>query len=54
MPRLARVVAPGVPHHITPRGNRRQETFLCDADYKAYIDKVIEVARPYGRRKGTP
>ena len=24
MPRLARVVVPGVPHHVTQRGNRRQ------------------------------
>ena len=36
MPRLARVVAPGLPHHITQRGNRRQKTFFCDEDYVAY------------------
>ncbi len=28
MPRIARVVATGIPHHITQRGNRRQETFF--------------------------
>lgn len=33
MVRLARVVAPGIPHHITQRGNRRQETFFCAEDY---------------------
>ena len=32
MARLARVVAPGFPHHITQRGNRRQQTFFCDED----------------------
>jgi hypothetical protein len=25
-------VAPGVPHHITQRGNRGRQTFFCDAD----------------------
>ena len=38
MARLARVVAPGMPHHITQRGNRRQATFLCDEDYAAYLE----------------
>lgn len=36
MPRLARVVIPGVPHHITQRGNRRQQTFFSDHDYELY------------------
>ena len=38
MPRLARVVIPSIPHHVTQRGNRRQQTFLCDEDYQAYLD----------------
>ena len=38
MARLARVVVPGMPHHITQRGNRRQTTFFCDDDYRAYLD----------------
>jgi len=42
MARLARVVAPGVPHHVTQRGNRRQRTFFCDDDYKAYIEIMAE------------
>jgi putative transposase len=36
MPRAARVVVPDVPHHVTQRGNRRQETFFCQEDYEAY------------------
>ena len=36
MARLARVVAPDRPHHITQRGNRRMETFFCAQDYVAY------------------
>ena len=37
MARLARVVVPGIPHHITQRGNRRQETFFSDDDYLEYL-----------------
>jgi putative transposase len=36
MARIARVVAPGIPHHGTQRGNRRQETFFCAGGYQAY------------------
>jgi REP-associated tyrosine transposase len=36
MARLARVVVPGYPHHVTQRGNRRQETFFGPEDYEAY------------------
>ncbi len=42
MARLACVVAPGFPHHITQRGNRRQQTFFRDDDYQAYLDLVGE------------
>ena len=42
MARLARVVVPGYPHHITQRGNRRQQTFFCDEDYEAYISLMSE------------
>ena len=42
MPRLARVVVPGMPHHITQRGNRRQQTFFCDDDYRTYRDLMRE------------
>ncbi len=42
MARLARVVAPGVPHHVTQRGNRRLETFFSDDDYRAYRALLAE------------
>jgi putative transposase len=32
------VVVPGVPHRVTQRGNRRQQTFFDDDDYAAYLD----------------
>ena len=42
MARLARVVAAGVPHHVTQRGNRLQRTFFGDEDYEAYIGLMAE------------
>ena len=42
MARIARVVAPGFPHHITQRGNRRQHTFFRDEDYQAYLHLMSE------------
>jgi putative transposase len=42
MARLARVVAPGLPHHVTQRGNRRQQTFFCDEDYQTYLEIMAE------------
>ena len=42
MARLARVVVPGMPHHIAQRGNRGQQTFFCDEDYVAYIDLMAK------------
>jgi len=42
MARIARIVAPGMPHHITQRGNRRLQTFFSDKDYIAYMDLIKE------------
>src|SRR5437660_1522666 len=42
MARLARAVIPGLPHHITQRGNRRQSTFFCDGDFAFYLAVVAE------------
>lgn len=39
---MARVVAPGYPHHVTQRGNRRQRTFFSDADFRLYLDLMGE------------
>ena len=48
MPRIARIIAPGYPHHITQRGNRRQTTFFSNADYEAYIDLMGAWCSEYG------
>ena len=37
MSRVARIVVPGVPHHITQRGNRRADVFFSDEDRRAYL-----------------
>ncbi|MFH1313780.1 MAG: transposase [Candidatus Eisenbacteria bacterium] len=42
MTRVARVVVPDIPHHVAQRGNRRQQTFFCDSDYRAYIRIMSE------------
>jgi putative transposase len=45
MARLARVVAAGVPHHVTQRGNRRQKVFFGAADYELYKTLLAEGCR---------
>ncbi len=47
MPRIARIIAPGIPHHVTQRGNRRMETFFCDEDYQAYLTLMAEWCRKF-------
>jgi putative transposase len=48
MARLARVVVPGYPHHITQRGNRRQRTFFCEGDYAAYLALMADWCGRHG------
>jgi len=48
MARIARVIVPGVPHHITQRGNRRQQTFFGDEDYLAYIGLMAQWCGKHG------
>ena len=42
MPRQARVVAAGAPHHITQRDNNRQDVFLFNEDRRRYLDALHE------------
>jgi putative transposase len=44
MARLPRVVIPGVPHHVTQRGNGRQQTFFEQGDYALYLDLLAAAA----------
>jgi putative transposase len=45
MARLARVVIPGLPHHVTQRGNGRARTFFGDEDYALYRDLLASHCR---------
>jgi len=45
MARLARVVVPGLPHHVTQRGNRREPIFFEDGDQEIYRDLLAEQTR---------
>lgn len=38
MPRIARVVVPCVPYHITQRGNRRETVFFSDHDRLKFLE----------------
>jgi len=42
MPRSARLVVPGLPHHVTQRGNRREATFFSPRDYRLYKRMLAE------------
>ncbi len=48
MARLARVVVPGVPHHVTQRGNRRQQTFFNEEDYQVYLELMAHWCDRFG------
>jgi REP element-mobilizing transposase RayT len=37
MARLARIVVPGLPHHVTQRGNRRGPIFFEPGDARRFI-----------------
>lgn len=37
MPRMPRLIVPGMPHHVTQRGARKQQTFFCEEDYGLYV-----------------
>jgi putative transposase len=45
MARLGRITVPGLPHHVTQRGNRRQPIFFEPDDYVLYRDLLAEHCR---------
>ena len=48
MARLARVIIPGLPYHVTQRGNGGQKVFFSASDYAAYRDRLSEAVREAG------
>lgn len=47
MPRRSRVVIPGEAHHVTQRGNNRQNIFLEEEDFENYCYWINEYASKY-------
>jgi putative transposase len=47
MPRIARVVAVGLPHHVTQRGNNRGRVFFDDDDRRFYLWTLAQYRRKY-------
>jgi putative transposase len=41
-------VIPGVPHHITQRGNYRQKVFFREEDHRFYINLLRDYSRHHG------
>ena len=48
MPRVARIVVPGALHHITQRGNNRQDVFFVDEDRHVYLELLRQQSDGYG------
>jgi len=47
MPRLARIVAVELPHHITQRGNYKQVIFRDNSDFKIYLSWMEKYSKKY-------
>ena len=43
MPRKARIVVPGVVHHVVQRGHNRQVVFAADEDFQFYLENLAEL-----------
>ena len=48
MPRIACIVVPGMPHHVTQRGNRREDVFFEEGDRRRYLVMLEDYASRYG------
>jgi putative transposase len=50
MPRQARLVAAGLPHHVIQRGVRSMAIFSSDADRRAYLELLAAAGERHGLR----
>ena len=48
MARIARIVVPNIPHHITQRGNRNQRVFFSDQDRRFYLSLLQTFSEFHG------
>ena len=44
MPRLARLDAPGILHHVMGRGIERKQIFINDTDRSDFIERLAAIA----------
>jgi putative transposase len=47
MPRIARIIAPGYPHHVTQRGNNRTTVFFDDQDRQTYLKLLSKYSESF-------
>jgi putative transposase len=45
---MARAVVPGIPHHVTQRGDRREPVFLAKSDFRRYLNLLRDYSGPRG------
>ncbi len=50
MARIARVVLPGIPHHVTQRGVRSLPVFFSDRDRTSYLSFLAKEGKKHGLR----
>lgn len=50
MPRIARIVIAGLPHHITQRGNNKQDVFFVNEDRIVFLQLLKQQAQKIGVR----
>jgi putative transposase len=50
MPRTARIVIPGVAHHVIQRGNRQQRLFMTHGDCRRYVDMLADACAQHAVR----
>ena len=48
MPRMARAIIPGVPHHVTQRGNFQQDVFRTEEDRAQYLEWLALYSPGFG------
>ena len=47
MPRVARMIIPGIPYHVLNRGNNKQVLFLSDEDKRFFFQILLEAKLKY-------
>lgn len=47
VPRIARIVVPDYPHHVTQRGNNKRDVFFDDEDRKTYLSLLSKYSAEY-------